>query len=154
MFATILEAINRLNGAMHLLQDLLEEEFSLLKERQTEEIMSLEFSMHELLRQIATEKESIKRILGGGRVKDYAAMLADEQKNILLDLLQEIDDSEQNCAKQSTRNTQLSLGLLDQSKEMLDFLHRRIVPPQKNTYGKRGMYTEHKPAPSMIAGRF
>jgi hypothetical protein len=55
------------------------------------------------------------------------------------------------CARQATHNTELSLGLLDQSKELLDFLHSRILPPQQETYGPKGRYTQNHPAPSLIS---
>ncbi len=154
MFRIVYETLYRLDKAMELLHQLLEEEFSLLKKRNAEAIMSLEFSIHELLRQLAVEKECLKRFLGNGKVKDYALMLPNEEKKYVLEILQDIDDKEQICAKQASRNTQLSLGLLDQSKELLDFLHKRIVPPQKNTYGKLGSYVEHRPGPALIAGKF
>lgn len=61
--------------ALNLLSSLQEEEFSLLVRRDTDAIMAQEFSIHELLRQIAVEKESTMRRLGGGKVRDYADLL-------------------------------------------------------------------------------
>lgn len=154
MFSILESILSRQDKAMDLLHDLLREEFSLLKERDTDAIMTLEFSIHELLRQLATEKEGIIHFLGGGKLRDYAQMLPDDKKNVILHLWHQIDKKEQNCSKQASRNTQLSLGLLDQSKAMLDYLHERIVPPQRTTYSRKGMYTQTRPQPSLINGRF
>lgn len=155
MFSTIYGALNRQDKALELMQELLKEEFSYLKDRQIDEVMTLEFSIHELLRQLAAEKESIIAFLGGGKLRDYAQMLPEESRVIMLDLCKSIEQKEQACTKQSSRNTQLSLGLLDQNKEMLNFLHERIIPEQKTHYSRRGVYAQQsRPQASLINGRF
>jgi len=154
MFSILKSTFVRQDKAMDLMHELLEEEFALLMERDTDAIMTLEFSIHELLRQLASEKESIIRFLGGGKLRDYAQMLPDDKKTVLLELWHEIDMKEQRCAKQASQNTQLSLGLLDQSKELLNYLHERIIPPQKMAYSKKGVYTKARPQASLINGRF
>ena len=153
MFTLIHGNLDRQAKALSLLTDLLDEEFSLLLNRDTESVMSLEFSIHELLRQITIEKEEVIRRLGGGRVLDYAEMLPEEEGDILRALWQTIDDSEQTCARKASRNTELSLGLMDQSTELLDYLHKRILPPQSQTYGRSGRYTQNHPEASLISGR-
>ena len=84
MFATIQDTLSRQDKALDLMKELLEEEFSLLTKRDTDAIMTIEFSIHELLRQLATEKESIIKALGGGRLKDYAQMLPADKKEIII----------------------------------------------------------------------
>ena len=65
MYDVILGNLDRQARALKLLSSLLEEEFSLLVKRDTDAIMAQEFSIHELLRQLAGEKESTLRRLGG-----------------------------------------------------------------------------------------
>lgn len=69
MYNVILGNLDRQAKALNLLSSLQEEEFSLLVRRDTDAIMAQEFSIHELLRQIAVEKESTMRRLGGGKVQ-------------------------------------------------------------------------------------
>ena len=154
MFSILENTLMRQDKAMDLMHELLREEFSLLTERDTDAIMTIEFSIHELLRQLASEKEGIISFLGGGKLRDYAQMLPDDKKTIILHLWHQIDSKEQACAKQASRNTQLSLGLLDQSKAMLDYLHERIIPPQRTAYSRKGIYTQARPQASLINGRF
>lgn len=153
MYSVLKEALIRQEKALDLMQELLKEEFSYLRERNTDAIMTIEFSIHELLRQLASEKESIIRFLGGGKLRDYVEMLCEENKTFILDLYKVLEKKEQLCAKQASRNTQLALGLLDQSKDMLNFLHERIIPPQKISYSRRGVYAQSRPQASLINGR-
>ncbi len=153
MYQQILGSLDRQNKALLLLRELLEEEFSLLMTRDTDGVMQVEFSIHELLRQLALEKESVIHGLGGGKVRDYADMLPQEQGEPLRDLWQQVDDNEQASARQATLNTQLSLGLLDQSEQLLNFLHSRALPPQSSTYGRRGRVMTHRPEAAILSGR-
>lgn len=154
MFTLIRGTLIRQEKALELMYSLLEEEFSLLMERDSDAIMTLEFSIHELLRQLAAEKEYVIRSLGGGKLHDYAQMLPDDSQKNILELWHRIDKQEQLCARQAAQNTRLSLGLLDQSKELLDFLHERIIPPQRTAYSNKGKYTQNRPQPAMFVGRF
>lgn len=153
MYTLIHGNLDRQAKALDLLGALLDEEFSLLLAHDTQAVMGLEFSIHELLRQLAVEKESVIRRLGGGRVLDYAEMLPEDQGEALRVLWRHIDGGEQGCAKRATRNTELSLGLMDQSRQMLDYLHSRILPPRQETYGRRGRYTQPRPEASLFSGR-
>lgn len=154
MFDNIHNTLNRQDKALDLMKELLQEEFSLLMKRDTDAIMTIEFSIHELLRQLASEKESIIKALGGGRLKDYAEMLPTDKKEIIISLWLSIDKKEQACARQASMNTRLSLGLLDQSKDLLNYLHERIVPPQRTSYSRRGTYTNHHPQASILSARY
>lgn len=153
MYSLIYGNLDRQAKALTLLGELLDEEFSLLLKHDTEAVMGLEFSIHELLRQLAVEKESVIHRLGGGRVLDYAQMLPPEQGETLSGLWHAIDDAEQRCARLASRNTELSLALMDQSKHMLDYLHTHILPPRQDTYGRRGRYTQQRPAAALLSGR-
>ena len=56
MFAQIQGNLNRQLKGLELLVSLMEEEFELLCNRDTDAVATLEFSIHELLRQLAVER--------------------------------------------------------------------------------------------------
>ena len=153
MFDLIRNNLHRQSRGLALLYGLLDEEFQLLVERKTEAVMTLEFSIHELVRQLAVEKSEVRRFLGGGRVADYAAMLEEELQAQLLGYWREIDEYEQRCARQASQNAELSLALLDQSKAMLTYLHTRVQPQTPSTYARTGAYMQRRPAAALISGR-
>ena len=154
MYEYILSGLQRQHKAIELLHSLLLEEFDLLIARDTEAVVHLEFSIHELLRQIASEKTQVIRLLNGKKSDEYAQTLAEYARNALLELLQTLDGLEQRCAQQATQNTELSLGLLDQSRALLNTLHSQISPKTGSTYGKRGsMSNIRRPEAALLAGR-
>ena len=154
MYEHILSGLQRQNKAMELLQSLLLEEFDLLVARDTEAVVHLEFSIHELLRQIATEKTQVIHLLEGQKVRDYVGSLAEDEREAILALLGTLDDFEQLCARQAAQNTELSLSLLDQSRTLLTSLHRRISPKTGTTYGKHGaMSSTRRPEAALLMGR-
>ena len=154
MHEHILSGLQRQRKAMELLQSLLLEEFDLLVARDTEAIVHLEFSIHELLRQLASEKMQVIRLLNGQKASDYAETLAEDGRDAMLELLQTLDGFEQRCARQASQNTELSLGLLAQSRALFESLHARIAPKTGSTYGRRGaMSSIRRPEAALLAGR-
>ncbi|MCL2124115.1 MAG: flagellar protein FlgN [Desulfovibrionaceae bacterium] len=154
MYAYILSGLQRQHKALELLLSLLLEEFDLLAARDTEAVVHLEFSIHELLRQIASEKTQVIRLLDGQSAGDYALSLEEDARDAVLELLGTLDEFEQRCARQATQNTELSLGLLDQSRALLNTLHRHISPKTGSTYGKRGaMRSIRRPEAALLVGR-
>ena len=154
MHERIFSGLHRQQKAMELLQSLLVEEFDLLVTRNAEAIVQLEFSIHELLRQIASEKMQVIRLLDGQKAHDYAQTLAEDARDAVLDLLLTLDGLEQRCARQASQNTELSFGLLDQSRALLNTLHAQISPKTGNTYGKRGaMSNIRRPDAALLEGR-
>jgi hypothetical protein len=143
----------RQKKGLELLQDLLEEEFSLLRETKTEEVVALEFSIHELLRQLADERMAMKSVMQGTRAVEYADLLEPEQGAALKELLRGIDAAEQRAARQASHNTQLSLALLDQSQELLDYLHGEVTPKSVSVYGAKGGYKAQRPEAALFNGR-
>jgi dsDNA-binding SOS-regulon protein len=94
------------------------------------------------------------RLLGGQKAGDYAQTLAEDARDTVLDLLRTLDEVEQRCARQASQNTELSLGLLDQSRALLNTLHAQISPKTGDTYGKRGaMSCIRRPEAAMLTGR-
>ena len=154
MHEYILSGLQRQHKAMELLQNLLLEEFDLLVARDTDAVAQLEFSIHELLRQIASEKIQVIDLLGGQKARDYARSLAEDAQDAVLELLETLDGFEQRCARQAAQNAELSLSLLDQSRALLNTLHARISPKTGNTYGKRGaMSSIRRPDAALLVGR-
>ena len=153
MHNVIYESLSRQDKALCLLRDLLEEEYNCLIGRDTDGVVSLEFSIQELIRHLALEKTFVIKRLGGMRVAEYAGMLPDDLAALLLETLCRIDVSEQGVARQASRNTTLSLALLDQSSRTLQALTSQAIPPKAETYGRRGgMRTQH-PQAALISGR-
>lgn len=153
MFQRIHDTLHRQQQALAVLGDLLEEEYQLLLQHNTQAVVALEFSIHELIRQIANEKAGIIRMLGGGKVLHYAEMLPEEDGQKIRDLFNGIDRGEQRSSRQASINTELSLALLDQSQATLTELHTQVVPKNSLTYGKRGAMDNHRPQASLISGR-
>jgi len=154
MYELVFSGLKRQHKAMELLLSLLLEEFDLLVARDTEAIVQLEFSIHELLRQIATEKTLVIRLLAGQKAIEYADSLADDAKDAVLELLAKLDELEQISARQASQNTELSLSLLDQSRALLNTLHRQIAVQTGGTYGKHGaMSSLRRPEAALLMGR-
>jgi hypothetical protein len=64
-----------------------------------------------------------------------------------------VDMAEQRCARQAEKNTTLSLSLLDQSHDLMAYLHDQITPKNQLVYGSKGGYTTHRPPASILNGR-
>ncbi|MDL2266518.1 flagellar protein FlgN [Desulfovibrio sp. OttesenSCG-928-G15] len=154
MFAIIQGNLTRQFKALELLHSLLEEEFDLLRERDSEAVATLEFSIHELLRQIAVERMDVKNTMQGTKLLEYATMLPDEEGAEVRRLFHLIDSLEQHCARQATRNTELSLALLDQSQSLLSFLHKQITPKPAQCYGRSGRISQARPGAAIYSARY
>ena len=153
MYSHIHGNLHRQFKALEVLEALLREEFDLLQVRDTDSITSLEFSIHELLRQIAAERMAIKSQMNGASLKDYAGMLPEEEGAEILRYYHLIDSLEQRCSRQASHNTELSLSLMDQSQGLLSFLHSQIVPQAPATYGSAGRIRYERPGAALITGR-
>ena len=154
MYEHIFSGLQRQHKAMELLQSLLLEEFDLLIARDTEAVAQQEFSIHELLRQIASEKMQVIRLLDGQKAHEYALSLDEDAREAVLEVLETLDGLEQRCARQASQNAELSLSLLDQSRALLTTLHAQISPKSSDTYGKHGaMNNIRRPEAALLLGR-
>ena len=153
MYDLIHSNLTRQFKGLELLVSLLEEEFDLLCKRDTDAVATLEFSVHELLRQIAQERDALKKSIEGSTLKEYAGMLPDEQGAETLRLYHLIDALEQRCSRQASYNTELSLALMDQSQSLLVHLHRQIAPRQPDRYGAGGRMVKERPQAAIYSGR-
>ena len=114
---------------------------------------TLEFSIHELLRQIAQERVGLKDAIQGVSLKEYAGLLPDEQGQEVMRLFHLIDSLEQRSSRQATLNTELSLALLDQSHALLVFLYKQITPKSPSCYGSSGRMVDDRPEAAIYSGR-
>jgi hypothetical protein len=153
MFAQICGNLHRQAKGLELLGELQREEYDLLLKRDSESISSLEFSIHELLRQLAVERDELKDVMQSTRVLEYAELLPEEDGDKVRELMDSIDRNEQACAKQAERNSSLSLALLDQSHDLMTYLYGQIQPKQENVYSAKGSYAVNRPQASIISGR-
>lgn len=155
MYALIHANLTRQFKGLELLLTLLDEEFELLCARDTDAVAVLEFSIHELLRQIASERVALKETMQGTRLLEYAGLLPDEEEAQEIKRLYHLVDSlEQRSARQATHNTELSLALLDQSQSLLVFLHNHIQPRQSQCYDRVGRINDKRPEAAIYSGRF
>ena len=114
--------------------------------------MNLEFSIHELIRQITTEKECVIKKLSGGKLLDYAEMLPEDEKLALVEIYNIIDSREQSCGRQSQINAEVSFALLEQSKKMLDYFQKQLIKEDTVAYTQKGSYSaQSKSLPRLLS---
>lgn len=137
MYQNIYDSLSRQHKALQLLDELLGEEYELLRKRDTNAIVALEFSIQELIRQIAVEKNMVMKALSGTKVLEYAKMLPEDQMQALQEVFLQVDIAEQNTSRNASRNAQFSLALLDQSSRNLLALTSQVVP-HRDVYDRHG----------------
>ncbi len=145
---------------LELLAGLLSEEFAYLREGKPREVTPVEFSVHELMRQLAVEREEIRDLLQGRRLRrqldeiEQRGDMPSEEIAEFRALCASIEDNEQECARQSERNTQLVLALMEQNHGLLEFLQEQMTPKNNDAYAANGRYrAESRPKASLIHGR-
>ena len=155
MYQNIHDSLFRQHKALQLLEELVREDYGVLRQRDTAAIAALQFSIQELIRQIAAEKSSVVAELAGTTVLDYASMLPEEEGEALRDLFRQVDEAEQETARQASRNAQFSLALLDQSSRNLLALTSQVVPHRLETYSRQGslMRRNRHPQAAILSGR-
>jgi hypothetical protein len=153
MFDLIKGNMTRQFKALELLQTLLLEEFEFLCARDTDSVTTLEFSIHELLRQIAIERVDLKKTMQDTSILEYSGLVPEDEGQEVKRLYYLIDSLEQHCSRQASQNAEISLALLDQSQALLVFLHDQITPRPQNTYCAKGKYRDERPSAALISGR-
>lgn len=159
MLETIASNLNRQSKALALLLQLMQEEFSLLTSREPKDVTRVEFSIQELMGQILVERKAVKGMLHNMRLVEFLETAAVKhpanaaKSTTIKALLQEIQELEQECARQAKKNSKLVLALMDQGEKLLHHLHEQIRPNKKDSYSKRGQYSSQRPQASLIRGR-
>ena len=157
MITRILASLGRQVRALELLEELLGEEFSLLAKRDAQGVTSLEFSIQELLRQIAGERTGLYTLYAAmepsaKRLADLIDRFDDEARAAADGFLAAIERLEKRCSALASRNYQMALGLYDTTKNCLDYLQSHLIP-KKSVYGSRGRVDPAMPAPGRVDGR-
>ena len=158
MYSRIKANLLRQGKGLDLLHELLREEFSHLKKRDPDSATRLEFSIHELIRQLTVERRDLRTMValispGARRLSDLGASLDPEVADAFAALLKELDAKEQSCAIQAEKNGELAKALLDQSRSLLDFMTKKIQPKSDPVYSARGRYGKNaKPQAAIFRG--
>lgn len=159
MIALIQENLTRQIRALELLFSLLEEEFADLCARNPQDVSALEISIQELMRQIASERQSLRGLIGRAspgklRVRELLEGLNDDEAAALSSGMAALDRAEQLCAIQADKNRQLAMGLYDQSMQLLKQLHQAVEPGKSDMYSRRGRFAKSlQPQNSVFRGR-
>jgi len=158
MIRYIEENLVRQNKALMLLLILLGEEFTRLMSLKPQSVSQIELSIQELMRQVAAERLSLARMVtamkpGAQRLADLNPMLEAEVAENLSGLVTMMDDTEQKCAVQASKNNELAMALFDQSKGLLNFMHNQIKPKNTTAYGRSGRFAKAPTNARLLTGR-
>jgi len=158
MITRILSNLRRQERAVALLEMLQKEEFSHLSARDPGAVASIEFSIQELLRQLAVERTSLHQVYAAmdpaaKRLVDVVDRFDADSARAARELCAHIEAAEKRCAMQASRNYAMALGLYDVAKGSMDNLQRLLIP-QKGLYGSSGRMSTGHPGPGVISGRF
>ncbi|KAB1440251.1 flagellar protein FlgN [Pseudodesulfovibrio senegalensis] len=145
MFTLLEENLVRQNKAIMLLSALLEEEFARLQKRNPRGVSRIELSIQELLRQIAAERFSLKRMCQAidpeaEQVHMLYSSMDETTQQAFGSMLAMLDKMEQKCGLQAAKNQELAQALLDQSSSLLNFMHKEIQPKKRDAYSARGRF--------------
>ena len=158
MLDRITANLHRQEKGLELLFSLLEEEFSCLTGRDPKAVTGCEFSIQELLRQTAAERIDLKRMVKvvapeAENLRGMESALDPEQVVAFRQRLHTVDKLEQRCAVQAEKNSRLAFALVEQSKGLLDYMHKKVQPKSENTYARNGRYQGHRPEATILRGR-
>lgn len=152
------ENLVRQNKAMLLLSALLMEEFSRLTARNAQGVSQIEISIQELLRQMVSERQSLRSMVGqlvpgAQRVAELEGHVDQERFDLMQELIARLDETQQECGRQANKNHSLAVALHDQSRQLLEFMHNEIQPKTKDAYSARGRYVPPTQHGNILRGR-
>ncbi|GAU09623.1 flagellar protein FlgN [Desulfoplanes formicivorans] len=158
MQKVIIQSLARQAKGLVLLGSLLDQELRLLKTNAPQAVAGLEFSIQELLRQIASEKAwvaSCMRAMGVEAVHltDVMDLFAHDERVRLEELLAAIDKYQQECARKAAMNADIAKALQDQSNSLLSFFRDQVMPTSQHTYSSHGRWSARTRTATLISGR-
>jgi hypothetical protein len=158
MIRLIEENLVRQNKAMLLMYFLLEEEFSRLTQLKPQSVSQVELSIQELMREVAAERASLRRMVArvepsARRVREILPGLGEEEAGAVVELLERLDETEQKCGVQASKNQQMAMALFDQSKGLLNFMHNQIKPKSTTAYARTGRFAKGVNDARLLSGR-
>jgi predicted ATPase len=157
MTSRIIASLERQEKALALLSTLQEAEFTHLRVLDPSKVAGLEFSIHELLRQIAAERTDLRAIYAtispeATRLPDVLHTFPEDQRKKAQALYEAMDRREQACARQAEQNFKMALGFYDQSRSCIEFIQKQLVP-KKDVYTAAGRYARATAEPTLLHGR-
>ncbi|TVR00952.1 MAG: hypothetical protein EA399_02785 [Desulfovibrionales bacterium] len=158
MSQAILQNLHRQKQAFFLLSHLLDEEFQHLSKSDPQAVASVEFSIQELLRQIAVERQELKSTLNRldpalPGIRDLPLILDESIRDQTQNTLREIDRQEQTCARKAAQNAATTRGLMDQNQALLEYLTNELQPKNGHTYSQRGRWLHPGDTGALLRGR-
>lgn len=158
MLERIKANLHRQEKGLLLLSTLLEEEFTHLTGRDPKAVTGCEFSIQELIKQLAVERLDLKGMVAtmvpdATSLKDLIRSMNPEETQGFEAFLLFVDTLEQKCAVLAEKNSRMAFALAEQSRNMLEFIHKQIQPKNKDTYAKNGRYQNHRPEAALFRGR-
>jgi len=152
------ENLHRQKQALVVLEQLQDEEFGHLSKGDPQSVAQVEFSIQELLRQLAVERQELKNRLQAQSpalpaMRDLLSLVEEFERPRMESLLRDIDQQEQVCARKAAQNTETAMALLDQNRAMLEFLSAEIKPKSGHTYSRRGTWRHPDGAGALLQGR-
>ncbi|SDB44904.1 FlgN protein [Desulfonatronum thiosulfatophilum] len=154
----VLQNLHRQKQAIFLLSHLLDEEFQHLGKGDPQSVATVEFSIQELLRQIAVERQELKRHVMDldpslPAIRDLPLLMEESCRDEGRDLLREIDHQEQICGRKAAQNAVTAQGLMDQNQALLDYLASQIIPKDAHTYSRHGKWHHSEGTGTLLHGR-
>ena len=152
----IVESLIRQREGMKILSSLLKEEFSALTARDKSGLVDMELAVQELIRQLARERDDLKAALskvmpGGQGLSQFIDRQAPDSS--LKKLVADMELLERQCSRQATVNADLVMALVQQSQDMLSFMHDQVRPRNEDVYSRRGDFAADCSEPRLLQGR-
>ncbi|HDQ40725.1 MAG TPA: flagellar biosynthesis protein FlgN [Desulfonatronum sp.] len=152
------ENLNRQKQALALLEQLQDEEFGFLSKGDPQSVSQIEFSIQDLLRQLAVERQELKGQIQAldpalPAMRDLPSLVDQADQSMVASLLRDIDQQEQICARKAAQIMETAMALLDQNQALLNFLSAEIKPKNGHTYSQRGTWRHPDGAGALLHGR-
>ncbi|MDY7001584.1 MAG: flagellar export chaperone FlgN [Thermodesulfobacteriota bacterium] len=150
--------LRRQEKGLEVLFSLLEEEFSQLTGRNPQAVTKTEFSIHELIRQLAAERLELRAFVremapSGEKLTDILDGFDEAEAKDVREVLAYVDAKEQAVAVQAEKNARMAYALAIQGRNMLDFIQKKIIPDNKDTYSSSGRFRKPGTQGALLSGR-
>lgn len=157
MTSRIIGNLARQEKALSLLAELQKEEFTHLRVLDPAQVAGLEFSIHELMRQIMRERLELRGLYAAlspqaTRLREVLDHFSESDRETADSLVASIDRIEQACARQADQNYRLALGLYNQSRSSIEFIQNQLAP-KKTVYSAAGRFAKAPMGPALLSGR-
>jgi len=150
--------LRRQEKGLEVLSSLLTEEFSQLTGRDPQAVTKTEFSIHELIRQLAAERLELRTFVqemapSGEKLADVLDGFDPDETEDVREVIALVDVKEQAVAVQAEKNARMAYALAVQGRNMLDFIQKKIIPENKDTYSSSGRFRKPGTQGALLSGR-